>query len=49
MSTGLPAVLEVETLLMQIRKLPLFVNISKVEFSGQNKPTGDSDEEITLQ
>lgn len=30
------------------RKLPLFVNISKVEFSGHNMLTGDSDEEITL-
>ena len=30
------------------RKLPLFVDISKVEFSGHNMLTGDSDEEITL-
>jgi hypothetical protein len=32
-----------------MHKLPLFVNISKVEFSGQNKSTGGSNEEIALQ
>ena len=34
--------------LLSKRTLPLFVDISKVEFSGHNMLTGDSDEEITL-